>query len=117
MALHNTLGKEGEQLACAYFIKKGYQVLHQNWRHAHYEIDLIAIKNGVVHFIEVKARSSKAFGFPEEKVTKKKFKFLASAADEFLFRHPHYKHIQFDILSINKVQNEEEYFLIEDIYF
>lgn len=117
MAQHIDLGKRGEQLAEEYLVKYGYAVMHRNWRHSHYEIDIIAQKNNVVHFVEVKIRSSKTFGFPEENVTRKKFKFLTQAADEFLFLNQHYKHIQFDILSINVVNTEVEYFFIEDVYF
>ncbi|MDB5197888.1 MAG: hypothetical protein JWP88_2259 [Flaviaesturariibacter sp.] len=117
MAQHNVLGKEGEALAVAYLMERGYQVLHCNWRFSHYEIDIIALLNNRLHFIEVKSRSSKDFGFPEEKVTKKKFQNLAAAASEFLFQNLQYKHIQFDILSINKPAGAPaEYFMIEDVY-
>ena len=117
MANHNQLGKQGEELAATFLTTKGYHVMHQHWRHSHYEIDIIATRNNKVHFVEVKSRSSKTFGFPEESVSKKKFRYLCLAADEFLYKHPQYKHIQFDILSINKLYNGEvEYFLIEDVY-
>jgi putative endonuclease len=43
MAVHNQLGKKGEEMAEAYLLQQGYQVLHRNWRHSHYEIDIIAI--------------------------------------------------------------------------
>jgi putative endonuclease len=118
MATNNVLGKEAEELALAYFKKKGYRILHTNWRFAWHEIDVIALENKKLHFIEVKYRSTKTYGFPEEKVTRKKFDCLCRAADEFLYRHPDYKLIQFDILSINQLpKNEVEYFLIEDVYF
>ena len=117
MALHNQLGKRGEQLAEEYFLKKGYEILHRNWRHSHYEIDLIAIKDDLLHFVEVKLRSSKTFGMPEQNVKKKKFQSLLHAADEFLFQHQQYRHVQYDILSINISSNTEpEFFLIEDVY-
>lgn len=117
MAKHNQLGKRGEQMAEAYLINLGYAILHRNWRHSHYEIDIIAIKNKVLHFVEVKIRSSAVFGLPEDNVTKKKFQSLLNAADEFLHQHPQYKHVQYDILSITTFLNKEpEYFLIEDVY-
>ena len=84
MALNNQLGKQGEEIAEKYLLQHGYEILHRNWRHSHYEIDIIAKKNEVVHFVEVKLRSSKIFGFPEESVNRKKFRFLLQAADEFL---------------------------------
>lgn len=104
-------------MAEEYLLQHGYQVLHRNWRHSHYEIDLIAIKNDVLHFVEVKLRSSKTFGLPEQNVKKKKFQFLLQAADEFLFQNKQYRHVQYDILSINVTANcEPEFFLIEDVY-
>ncbi len=117
MALHNTLGKEGEQLAADHLTKNGFTVLHKNWRHSHYEIDIIAVKNNVLHFIEVKIRSSAAFGLPEEAVTKKKFQSLLNGADEFLFQHPEYRHVQYDILASNKYKKVPiAFFMIEDVY-
>ena len=58
----------------------------------------------------------KSFGMPEENVTKKKFRFLTLAAEEFLFQHPEYKQVQFDILSINITGAEKEFFFIEDVF-
>ena len=117
MALHNQLGKEGEQMATAYFEQKNYTILHRNWRYNQYEIDIIAFKNNVVHIIEVKLRTSRDFALPEHAVNKKKFRDLTKAADEFLSQHPEYRYVQFDILAIN-VNNDgtKEYFLIEDIF-
>jgi putative endonuclease len=117
MARHIKLGQAGEQMAENYLKDRGYEILHRNWRHSHYEIDLIALKSDVLHFVEVKIRSSKKYGFPEESVTKKKFHFLQNAADEFLFLHPQYRHVQYDVLAINVYKNSAaEYFLIEDVY-
>ncbi len=116
MASHNSFGKEAEQLAERYFIANGYEILFRNWRHSHFEIDIIAIKNGQLHFIEVKARRSQYFGYPEENVSKKKFQYLVRASDEFLFQHTEYQCIQYDILSITQQKNKEpEFFLIEDV--
>ena len=117
MARHNEFGKKGEVLAADFLVKHGYALLHCNWRHSHYEIDIIALKGQVLHFIEVKSRSSKNFGLPEAGVTKKKFQSLLQAADEFLFQHPQYRHVQYDILSITLSKHQEpEFFLIEDVY-
>ena len=117
MARHNEFGKKGEALAADFLVKHGFALLHCNWRHSHYEIDIIALKGQVLHFIEVKSRSSKNFGLPEESVTRKKFQSLLQAADEFLFQHPQYRHVQYDILSITiSKHNPPEFFLIEDVY-
>lgn len=117
MASHNELGKEGEELAAKWLIEKGYLVIHTNWRHSHYEIDIVATKGKFLHFIEVKARKASPFGYPEDSVTKKKFKNLQKAADEYLFLNPGHQWIQYDVLSITINSNgEDEYFLIEDIF-
>jgi putative endonuclease len=116
MAAHNQLGLRGEQMAEEYFLCKGYKILHRNWRHRHLEIDLIAMKGNLLHFIEVKIRSSQKHGLPEESVTRKKMQFLLKAADAFLYLNPKYKLIQFDILAITLNDNCPEYFLIEDVY-
>lgn len=117
MALHNVKGKEGEFLASEYLIRKGYQVEICNWRSGYYEIDIIAVKDGIVHFVEVKTRHNLAFGYPEESVSKKKFGNLKKAAACFLLRFPQCKRIQFDILSVLRIKGEPvEYFLIEDVY-
>lgn len=117
MARHNEIGKTGETLAAAYLADHGYTILHCNWRHTRYEIDIIALKNEILHFVEVKSRSSKNYGLPEDSVTKKKFQSLLQAADEFLFQHPQYRHVQYDILSITTLKDKApDFFLIEDVW-
>ncbi len=117
MAKHIQTGKEGELLAVDYFSEKGYNVLHRNWRHKHWEVDIIASKNGLLHFIEVKTRTSLKFGYPEEKVGYKKLKYLIDASAEFLYLYPQWKRIQFDVLSLLiKKDGTVEYFLLEDVY-
>jgi putative endonuclease len=117
MATHITLGKQGEELAKVWLQKNNYILLHVNWRYSHYEIDIIAEKNNILHFIEVKARRSTRFGNPEESVTKKKIQNLMNAAEEFLYQFPEWKRVQYDVLSILiKKNNEHEYFWIEDVY-
>ncbi len=51
MAIHNKFGADGETLAAEWLTGKGYEILHRNWRHSHYEIDIIALKNKMLHFI------------------------------------------------------------------
>ena len=117
MASHNDTGKLGETLAAIYFSKNGYQILHNNWRHRHWEVDIIASKNNMLHFIEVKTRTTDKYGYPEEKIDSKKIRYLINASEEFLYQYPQWQRIQFDVLAITIVQNKEpEYFLIEDIY-
>ena len=117
MATHNETGRLGESLAAAYFEQRGYTLLHKNWRHRNWEVDIIATRNGMLHFIEVKTASSLQYGHPEEKVDTKKIRYLINASEEFLFQQPQWKRIQFDVLAITMLPGKEiEYFLIEDVY-
>lgn len=116
MALHNELGKTGEQLAADYLCDLGYSIIRKNWRHSRYEIDLIALKDEVLHFIEVKTRRSQRYGLPEDDVDRRKLKSLIHAGEAFLTKYPYWKRIQFDILSITISRDKNEYFFIEDVY-
>lgn len=125
MALHLELGKEGEEMAVKWLREKGYTILHCNWRYSYYELDIIAtrVHTGArqgpleyLHFIEVKARKASTLGYPEDSVTRKKFKNLQRAADQYLLLYPGHRWIQFDILSIIiGGKDGPEYFLIEDM--
>ena len=117
MALHNDLGKEAEALAAKWLEEKGYAILHRNWRYSHYEIDIVATKGKFMYFIEVKARNFSRFGYPEDSVTKKKFKDLQKAADEYLFQNPGHPWIQYHVLSVTFHRDKDpEFFLIEDVF-
>lgn len=117
MAHHNDTGMFGEKIAAKYLSEKGYIILHQNWRHGHWEVDVIAALNNTLHFIEIKTRRTEKFGFPEDDVSEKKIKNLINASEEFLFLNPEWKLIQFDVLSITILKGKPvEFFFIEDVY-
>ncbi len=117
MATHIATGKAGEQLGQVYLAGLNYQILEKNWRHSRWEVDVIAVQNNVLHFIEIKTRRGKNFGMPEEKVGKKKIQNLINAAEEYLHLNPQWQRIQFDILSIILYKTAEtDYMLIEDVY-
>lgn len=117
MANHNITGKDGEALARLYLSQKGFVILHTNWRYSHYEIDIIASRGDTLHFVEVKTRRSQQYGYPEESITSKKMESLMNGAEAFLAENPHWKKIQYDVVSINLYKHRApEYFFIEDVY-
>ncbi len=117
MHTHLTTGIVGEKLACTFFEQKEFVILHTNWRYGRCEVDIIASKKNVLHFIEVKTRSNKDFGLPEESIHEKKMNNLKQAAEAFLHKYSEWKYIQFDVLSIIiDANNNHEYYWIEDIY-
>jgi putative endonuclease len=81
---NKTLGDFGEEVAADRLRAKGYRILERNWRTSTGEIDLVAVHDGVVVFIEVKTRTSDIFGSPEEAITHKKKEMMVSAAQWYL---------------------------------
>lgn len=116
MAKHNQTGKYGEQLAYTYLVENGYHILHQNWRHKNWEVDIIASKNNRLHIVEVKTRTSNQFGYPEDNMDNRKMQYLINAAEEYMYQNPEWMQLQFDILAITITNDKAEYFLIEDVY-
>jgi putative endonuclease len=78
------LGAEGERVAKAFLLAKGYRILRQNYETRLGEIDLIARDGEVVVFVEVKARTSATFGPPQSSVTLAKQRQIVKAAGLFL---------------------------------
>jgi len=117
MALHNELGAEGEKMAADWLMQKGYEILQLNWRYSYYEIDIIAKKKNLLHIIEVKSRKYFPGAYPEDSVTRKKFKRLQRAADRYLSLHPEHKWLQYDILSITIHHSKPpDFFLLQDVF-
>ncbi len=78
-------GGEGEDIACNYLEKEGYKILKRNWYFGHGEIDIIAEKNKMLVFVEVKLRKTLEYGAPELAVTKKKQQQLKRMAEAYLY--------------------------------
>ncbi|MFN3740871.1 MAG: YraN family protein [Thermodesulfovibrionales bacterium] len=93
-------GLKGEALAISYLKKKGYKILEKNYRTKFGEIDIIASKDDVVVFIEVKTRSTDAFGAPEESVTTEKQERIKKAALYYLKNLRTIPALRFDVISI-----------------
>ena len=100
MALHLDLGRKGESLAKTFLEDAGYEILDENWTHGKCEVDLIAYKDKMIIFAEVKTRTGNGFGEPEDFVDNRKQKLLAEAADEYIYLMDHQGEVRFDIISI-----------------
>ena len=93
-------GNKGEKLAAEFLEKKGWEVIAKNWRFKRAEIDLIIRRNDWIIFVEVKTRSSNAFGEPEEFVDDIKYRNMFDAAEEYVYANDWHGHIRFDIVSV-----------------
>lgn len=79
------LGRLGEFLAVNHLRTLGYYILECNWNlHHGYEIDIIAEKDNVLHFVEVKTRSSMAFGDPIEAIDTEKLMHIYHAGQHYI---------------------------------
>ncbi|MCK5701119.1 MAG: YraN family protein [Cyclobacteriaceae bacterium] len=116
MSKNKELGIEGEQLAKDYLKKDEWLIMEMNYRYRRSEIDLIASKNDLLIFVEVKTRSNTAFGLPEQFVDKKKAENIMKAADHYILEKDWTGNIRFDIISIIKKESIElEH--IEDAFY
>ncbi|WP_443945825.1 YraN family protein [Pedobacter sp. AW1-32] len=118
MAQHNELGKKGEEIARLYLENQGYEILDENWVHGKAEIDLIAYIDRKIIFVEVKSRTSSAFGEPEDFVSLAKQKQMEIASLAYIELMDHQNEIRFDIVSI-LFNKENQYTLkhIEDAFW
>lgn len=94
------LGNAGEDLACRYLIRNGYEIVERNKNYPKIcEIDIIAKRKEKLIFIEVKTRSTDNFGIPSEAVDKRKIEHLKKGAFLYLQEHGK-KPFQIDVISI-----------------
>lgn len=82
----DALGRKGEALAARHLESLGWRILARRWRSGHNDIDLVALDGHEVVFVEVKTRSGRDFGYPEEAITAKKRQEMRQAAWAFMVR-------------------------------
>ena len=101
MALHNDIGKAGEDAAVGLLKKGGYTIRERNWQLHHLEVDIIAENKQNIVFVEVKTRSS-LFGDkqPEEYVDDVKKNNISRCANSYVRMYHIEKDVRFDIVSV-----------------
>jgi len=72
MAAKDVFGRAGEERASRYLSTHGYGILDRNWRCNQGEIDIVAERDGTICVVEVKTRSSLAFGHPFDAIDERK---------------------------------------------
>ena len=95
-------GDWGEEKACVFLQHKGYRILCRKYRCRRGEIDIIARKDSVLAFVEVKTRASTAYGLPCQAVDRKKQHRLRLSAEYYMLCNPWTKKLQphWDIIEI-----------------
>ena len=86
---HNTkTGAIGEEITAQFVTARGDEILDRNWRIREGEIDIVTLgHDGLFHFIEVKTRSSLAFGHPLEAINPEKAHRMARLSLAWLATH------------------------------
>ncbi len=100
------VGAKGEEAACSYLKRKGWRIIARNFRCRFGELDIVAAKDGILAFIEVKTRSRDDFGLPREAVNREKQKKLRVSAEVFLQRRPGLSRFQprMDVIEIRAAE-------------
>jgi len=97
---HNRrIGQWGEALATDYFVGKGCEIVARNFRTPYGEIDIVARRLDVTIFVEVKTRTSAAFGLPEEAVNPRKLQHMLAAAAHYAAEYD-IDHWQIDVIAV-----------------
>ena len=95
------LGQAGEEAAAAFLVSQGYELLYRGYRHGRAEVDLVLRRgNELLVFVEVKARSSSQFGYPETFVSERKKQLFRLAAEHLQQKLNWLSDIRFDILAV-----------------
>ncbi|MFJ6278740.1 putative endonuclease [Arthrobacter subterraneus] len=87
MRTKDELGRRGEALASRYLEEAGFRVIDRNWRCPLGEIDVVAVDGATLVVVEVKTRSSEAFGHPLEAITPGKLERLYLLASRWARAH------------------------------
>ena len=94
-------GRIGEDFACEYLEKNHYQILERNFVSYQGEIDIIALEDNEIVFIEVKTRTQILCGLPSESVNKSKKKQLYKVAEYYLYANNLLDtKVRFDVIEI-----------------
>lgn len=100
----NEKGKRGEDAACKYLLEKGYSIIKRNYRKKSGEIDIIAVCNNSLVFIEVKAWAKVPFDEAGFSINSAKMKKIINTAKQYIFDNNEAvlnMDIRFDFIFIN----------------
>ncbi|MGK7395150.1 MAG: YraN family protein [Candidatus Cyclobacteriaceae bacterium M3_2C_046] len=100
MGNNKALGDKGEAIGSNYLQGLGFEIKEFHYRYKRAEIDLIAEKEDLLLFVEIKTRTGVRFGHPEEFVDDKQMALILEAADHYINEQGWQGSIRFDIISI-----------------
>lgn len=98
MRLTHPKGIAGEEKACQYLKKHRWYIIKRNWHCRFGEIDIIASKDNLLVFFEVRCRSSNLFGGASESITRSKLEKLKRSVNFYLATYPTEQPVRLDAL-------------------
>ena len=109
-------GAKGEKLALKYLEEAGYKIIKTNYKSKNGEIDIIAIDNDILSFIEVKYYGRKSYFHPLQAITKNKIKNIINSAKKYYYSSNMRKKCRYDVLAIENNEDGGNYILIKDAF-
>ncbi len=96
-------GNEGENRAADYLVSKGFEIIERNWRTNRGEIDIIAFKNDILVFVEVKTLPNGTLDMIQRELNNQKRQRILKTSKRFLLNHRQYSnsYVRFDVIVID----------------
>lgn len=115
--LNRATGRLAEDLAAEALTNKGYQILERNFSNRYGEIDIVAQNQGILVFVEVKAKTGLEFGLPEEMISRAKLNKVKHMAT--IYMKGQIRPCRIDVIAIVLSPNNELVRLThyENVYF
>ena len=97
------IGNEGEKRAASYLESKEFSIIERNWRTNRGEIDIIAYKNDVLVFVEVKTLPNGTLDMIQRELNSQKRQRIIKTSKRFLLKHREYNnsYVRFDVIVID----------------
>ncbi|HCO49363.1 MAG TPA: YraN family protein [Spirochaetaceae bacterium] len=107
----SAFGREGEELAGAILENEGWTILARNFRAGRGEIDLIALKEDLLAFVEVKCWSRNGLRDLEDSIDKGKIRRIIETSKIFLSKYRQYsgKKIRYDVFLLSPARQPKRY--------
>ena len=98
-----SIGNEGEYRAAKYLESKGFEIIGRNWRTKLGEIDIIAVKNDILVFVEVKTLPNGTLDMIQRELNYQKRERIIKTSKRFLLKHREYNnsYVRFDVIVID----------------
>ena len=105
------IGDEGENRACEYLLSKGFVIIERNWRTKGGEIDIIAFKNDILVFFEVKTLPNGTMDMIQRELNYQKRQRIIKTSKRFLLNHRQYSnsYVRYDVVVLDMPGYEKVY--------